>query len=173
MKKMSKLSLSIILTLLLGCGGVTEQKTTENQTDSTEKKTEEKVNETTNTTEETENKNTASTDQDGVLNRSLVGKWSYESGETGGELDGSSFDFMMEGKFASIAGMFSTEGTYTVKDGKLIIQAKVTNGEEKLGREFTQTFTIVKITNELPYKLLLKNSKGTVLTYNFTESYGD
>lgn len=75
--------------------------------------------------------------------------------------------------------MFSAEGTYSVKNSKLIINAKVLTGEEPVGREFTQTFTIVKVSEAvevegvITYQLSLRNDKGALLVYKLVESYGD
>jgi hypothetical protein len=138
--KLYKFSLLISLVGLLACGGNPEQSTT--QIDSKE-------------------------DKD--LNRSLIGQWEYESGEVAGYLDGGRLNFTTMKDFEGGGGMFSVEGTYSVKNREIIIQAKVLTGEDTLGREFTEKLSIVKIGD----KLSLKNSKGNLLVYNLTRAYRD
>jgi hypothetical protein len=155
MKKIVKFSLLITLTSLLACGGASEQKTTENKAEN--QPTEEKS--------EGEKADNGDSSKDESLTRSLVGRWDFESGETTGELDGLWYFFTTEGKFEAGGGMFGVEGTYTVKDGLLIIKSKQTAPDPEIGKEHNVTYTIVEVTNKAPYKLTLKNSKGNTLNY--------
>jgi hypothetical protein len=158
MKKIAKFSLLIALTSLLACGGASEQKTSESKTDSTANKPTKEKSE----GEKAENNESS---KDESFARSLVGRWDYESGETAGELDGLWHYYTTDGKFESGGGMFGVEGTYTVKDGQLIIKSKQTVPDVEAGKEFNVTYTIVEVTNKAPYRLTLKNSKGNTLNY--------
>jgi len=165
MRTIFKLSALIVLMSLWACGGSSEQSATEAKEGTAQEET---------------SQGGVSTQEDERLSRTIVGKWAYESGEISDELDGLMLDFNVPEQFSAVGGMFSAEGTYSVKGGKLIIKAKVLTGEEPAGREFTKTFTIVNVSEEaveingvLTYSLSLKNDKGAVLVYNLVESYGD
>ncbi|MCU0445195.1 MAG: hypothetical protein MUE85_09765 [Microscillaceae bacterium] len=163
MNKIYKFSLSLALMSMLACGGASEKKTTENKTDSSEIKTENKP-------KEPEAKE--SSEKDGVLTRSLVGAWEMQESE--GKTNFTRMDFKEDAKsFEGGGGMFAAEGTYTVENGKLIIKTKGTVPDPEIGKEFNETFTIVQITDTMPYKLTLKDAEGKVLNFALTASYGD
>jgi hypothetical protein len=167
MNKINNFCLLLLLTGTLACGGKSEDKSNEKKADTSEVKAENKPKE----EEKSEEKNAS--DKDGVLNRSLVGHWEYESGEAAAELDAGRLDFKTETDFEAGGGMFSAEGTYSVKNEQLIFKAKVLTGEDPPGRTFTATYTIVEITEKMPYKLKLKNAKGNIMVYTLAQSYGD
>lgn len=96
-EKFTKFIFLIALSSLLACCGESEPKTTESKTDSIENKAENKP--TKEKKEEEQAENNDSSKKDGFLNRSLVGRWEYESGEAAGELDGGRFNFTTEEKF--------------------------------------------------------------------------